>query len=1375
MTQDITIIPFFISFDVIGNCIDIQTIFDFVKTNYKKEVIILNANDYLESSRHSSKSSSNSRKSKQSSSSTPGQNSSSVPKESNENAHKSGRTSRSSPHSAHDGSRSIVKGFKAKIESDLPKLIDNKRKFIQQQEKKRLAKESQKAKEKSSESPARKKSSTPKSKTDKDEKPKFDGKIDVIYIIHNFPYLPSQLQAMHNGGIPIDAFIAFKNEDFNGNDNQMAFKSERSTDSKRNASKKGVVPGSSLDYINHPFSSPPVRWQMLAPTAPLSVSFAELNVEPDVESTFNNLIDLLLRIQRQQTDVTDFLSERKFVEIPSNPKPLFTPDYSVLKNYLLHSDNQKHINSPFKLVDAILSQLKAGKWDLMPIPSLPTIAETYQKVFQKTIEESDKRIIANPSSDDKSETDSFYESNNSSSILPSVYEYFYNFLHWAPNKENMYQCIAWCTFLKSEENLHCYAGQKFDHMYSRINKLYRFGLPMNFYDWQEWKLSVEHHNIFNYLDQCLKENSFVDSYFDEITGLQFLLILKPIARNIGSFVPTKYMPLSLTTNTDIKINLLKSSIDTIIDGNGTIRASNTIEKPKKSRKLITPSMVTNLMTTESEVKGETFYQLLPTLNSRFEAKDDIIYRMPIELTNSEGFTTPYFFEKSKLDVHICRNCINGKFSFETKSFIENKIKITSSSNAVSVFPSENIRFLLGFPFSITIVFDNTILCFDSEGIGLQITNQYPISITNQGNIVFMKEPGNPFIVTHDGTIGRTVDQTKWEYVDSNGETFAKRKNKKGRLTYKKIDRPHSSYYDGSTRLKTMIRPDGINYIINENNARIINFINNDLKIIQDSKQIEYQFVHFPTILYTIEDQSFTFNIDNFNFRFINDFAKIATDEFSILYENPSISFVCHRNDCEFYFTETSAEFKSGTNEILYANADGIERNGELISPDEILPKKIELIDTHWGKQKPIKDSYPEAQQIELHQMFSPKFFVIRSDFSATEFLRQDVLHLSDYKEYSKTFINQDGSEIKYKTYHKENQNPLLFVNNKALSKIDRVNLLKTVQIPQPPKKRQQAKKQQQEPSNEDLEDQHIMEQAKEAHHQMNVYFSSLQKSLHHILEIQQANYIDEITPIPPPPPQKVYVPPSTPTPRILQMQHNFHDVEGENNYWNSTDSEFGYPLKEQRKEERALSPRIQLCDPPRLFKQESNNIVKNQVEMRTVQLFSPNVSEMREFDQKFGVKSDANPDFVTQKMATVFLQEDKTKHNEIIINKTKINFGNVIAGKKYSKEVLIKNAGLKSLKYIFSPIKQNSENILMIVPISGSLTPGLTLKVRIELTANKPELLTSSTEFRCALLSSPIDIVANILEDPDAKPIKKRRKHADTDEYYSEEEDEIRE
>ena len=54
--EPITIKPFFVTLDVIGNCIDLQVIFDYIRINYKKEVVVLNANDYIENSgRHSSK------------------------------------------------------------------------------------------------------------------------------------------------------------------------------------------------------------------------------------------------------------------------------------------------------------------------------------------------------------------------------------------------------------------------------------------------------------------------------------------------------------------------------------------------------------------------------------------------------------------------------------------------------------------------------------------------------------------------------------------------------------------------------------------------------------------------------------------------------------------------------------------------------------------------------------------------------------------------------------------------------------------------------------------------------------------------------------------------------------------------------------------------------------------------------------------------------------------------------------------------------------------------------------------------------------------------------------------------------------------------
>ena len=91
MTQEIGVNPIFVCLDIVQNSIDIQAIIDFTKANYKKEVIWLNAQDFAEQSNRQSKAD-----------------------------NKGGSTK-----SKHDG---IIKGLKTKIDADLVKVLDSKKK-----------------------------------------------------------------------------------------------------------------------------------------------------------------------------------------------------------------------------------------------------------------------------------------------------------------------------------------------------------------------------------------------------------------------------------------------------------------------------------------------------------------------------------------------------------------------------------------------------------------------------------------------------------------------------------------------------------------------------------------------------------------------------------------------------------------------------------------------------------------------------------------------------------------------------------------------------------------------------------------------------------------------------------------------------------------------------------------------------------------------------------------------------------------------------------------------------------------------------------------------------------------------------------------------
>ncbi|OHT02228.1 hypothetical protein TRFO_30745 [Tritrichomonas foetus] len=1224
MSQDtITITPFFITFDVIGNCIDIQAIYDYVKSAYKKEVFVLNANDFVENSgRHSSKS------------------------------EKSGKH-------RHDNSRSVARGLKQRIDSDLPKLIDNKKKFLASVERHKSAVAAGKQHKKSS--------------RHSEDTPKFEGKIDVIYIIINYPYLPKQLSSLLDGGIKLDAFIAFTHPDGPIMCTEEILKTGRSTDS-RKAQKKATIHGFELDYTNNPSSYPPTRWQALQPTAPVNVSFLEIPIGKTIEATFNSVIEQILKIEKSKKEFSEFLTGRVF-------KPI-----NVSKNeHNLQPFNDFLEDNPGNFIDALYVQLKAGKWKNVPIPPKPTLAEEYKETFKNSLEEADRRVIIFPPKDP---LDLIFKSQ----LIPSVYEVLYPLINWKLKPENAYACKSWATFINNLNNLHAYAGQKFDLLFSRINKNYKFGLPLQFYDWQQWSYTVEHGDVSEVLADAIEDSGFIDTYLDETVGILFVMTMKPITRTIGSFVPNIYMPLTMQSTSDWLNNLYETS-----------------EQPaKKSRNPITPASVAHT--------GQNLYQLLPTLTHRFEQRDKTIYRLPIDFTNSEEFITPYFFD-TKMYVQIIRNCIHSQMTFNFKAFIGDNFELISSENSISIQPAENISFLITFPFTGSIFFNQQSMCYDGKKLTMQTAKEFPIIITNSGDLIFVKPQETPLILKQNGTIGQMLKPHEWTYVDKDCEMYVISDNKK----VTKIPNKHSSTFDVSTRETTIIRPDGFEYVITKNNERRILF-RNEISVIQSDFKVDYDIPSFPMMQW--ENNGISLVIDKFQVKMTSDSYEISCEEFTVKASEGAVEIKYGEN--EVYITFHTAEFKSGNN-VLFASSDGVERKGELIQ--EIPPKKkIDFIETHWGKLIPIKETLTEVQQMELHRMYPPKFFAIRKNLSATQFFRPDVIHLEDYRQYHRTVPHSSGDSVNIVTYHKEDQIPYLFIENNTLSKLDRANKLKSVQIARPPKKKSKDQDQ------NSLYSQEVIEEAIACISALNTDAKLFESILTKSLTRAQDSYIDDITPPPEPPEEVIMVPPPTPQPRLLNMQHNLYDRQNDN-YWKCNESEFGYPLEEKRVPGTPLSPRTKLFDPPRFFK-------------------TPKSSK---------VTTDPNA-FVTQKLSTVVYPEENkniVRPKSAQLSRNTIRFGKVFVGEKKIGEIVIKNTGMRPLRFNFSQIPNKSVRVLT---IPGMITPGLTITVKVELDAKVVEEISTFFEFRTPLFSTKVSVTASVVMPQNTIPIKSSEEEEEEEE-----------
>lgn len=230
----------------------------------------------------------------------------------------------------------------------------------------------------------------------------------------------------------------------------------------------------------------------------------------------------------------------------------------------------------------------------------------------------------------------------------------------------------------------------------------------------------------------------------------------------------------------------------------------------------------------------------------------------------------------------------------------------------------------------------------------------------------------------------------------------------------------------------------------------------------------------------------------------------------------------------------------------------------------------------------MKETLQEPQLLDLHQKFPPRFFGIRSDFSAIEFLRPDTLKLTEEDtQYRKSDIPHPSEEIiKTNTVFKSDGTETLYQEHETLSKPNRSVLLKTLHIPKP-KKAAANKKQ-------EVVVVDFVQKALEIEEESKIIHSQFLQLINEILEENETDYHFVVHPIEVPPPAEPPMPPFTPSPELLQAQQNLYSKKIKKDkvlkYWKSHEADFGFPIHRETPEARPLSPRVALNDPPRFAK-----------------------------------------------------------------------------------------------------------------------------------------------------------------------------------------------
>lgn len=1140
MSQEVTINPFFLTIDIVDKAIDYNSFLDYLKSEHKKDVIIVNGLDYADVSRGNSK-----------------------------------QGSRSSRMGQYDSTISVVKGMKAKITQDIAKLLDTKKKQLAQIEKA--------------------KNSSHKSKTKFVPEPvKYDGKIDAIFFIINFPYLPHQLSAMTDNEIGIDAFITIKpDHDFKPG----AFHSNYQIKSSGKANqKKPTILGSELDFQLNPNAYPPPRIQTLKHSSPCDVTFVEITAGENCEQTFQLIEEEIMKILDLQKEFSVFSESHTFSGIP---RLYHSPDLFVFHDYLSFHPND--------FINALYFQLKEGHWNVIESPPPISKSEQYDKVFNRQTDHVYRNVI---SIDQKDPPDPVFEK-----LMQMTTEYTWKLTQWKADESNYFTISEILNFIAKPTNLYAYAGSKFDLLFSSANKKYQLGLPLSFFDFSQWNMYIEYQNISEELLFAFHDAACIETFLDAQSGILWVLVMKPIPKTMGTVLSNEYMPLCIENITDYLNHVFSQK------GNEA--------NVKKSRNPPTPAQI---------VKDKLDISLImPSIESKIENSKNC-YELPVTVFKSKAFVSPYLFENG-LFVQIHRDVIFERPTFSYQFYYKNIIDCKSNSDSVVFCPIEGIRLLYEFGQSLTVFFNEQTICFDGQNLHIISTNEKNLVITKSGSLIFTNKNDIKVIVYSNGSISRLIDN-KWIAIDKNGKSLDG------------IDRQHSEIIDERTQSRHMVRPDNIEYTIMKDGKRQI-IVDLDTSIEQTSNEITFILPGFPIIHW--DRQGFKFDIDCFKFEidFIDDeFLSVTkTSQYTIRTDQKSVLF--NTNGCEAYLTKNACQFNiPATGEYLIADKSGTEKICNLATEEQKGKKKVEYIESKWGTLIPIKETIQEPQQLKLHQLFLPRFFGIRRNLSGFEFIREDSIK-TDGLTLKKSHINDMyGNRVDLVSFHEPHMMPSLYMVFEGLSKPNRALILKDLHIPKAPPANKKTKIVDLQPFQTK---EHLIQKAEDIYLTYLDNCSTFCKQLDKTLESLHEEYLKSLEPPPPPEERIIFMPPSTPPPRILNMIYQLHDSntnECNLSYWNSPESDFSYPLEFPKVLEREFSPRLALFDPPRAFQQQNERITPRETDDAFVTQSEPSVRSGKTIKNE---DDNANNIFSskTWKLNTVHSKHDSINFGDVLENHRK--------------------------------------------------------------------------------------------------------------------------
>jgi hypothetical protein len=570
-------------------------------------------------------------------------------------------------------------------------------------------------------------------------------------------------------------------------------------------------------------------------------------------------------------------------------------------------------------------------------------------------------------------------------------------------------------------------------------------------------------------------------------------------------------------------------------------------------------------------------------------------------------------------------------------------------------------------------------------------------ITPNGDVHF-SEKGVRRIICADGRIGRFARES-WNWVDSSGEGF-----QKVAASMKHVRHRCEFLTDYGEQITKMIREDGIRFTYDENRFRKIEFPD-FITVHQRQSSVSVAIPQVPTI--TVKDKEFAFSINETTVKMAAVAATINSSRFQSHYAPDGITLSVGSE--EGVFTAKRCEFHSG--EFAFAaDVTGCQRIGYIVSDSTILPKKLEDVRTKWGKLQPLKDTFLEVDQVSMLTVFRPRFFAIRKDLSATEFIPESAI--ADVQARDRSTEDSRGTSFVCTTFHHPTAPPRWCVHHIVLAKPARQTLLKGLHAPSARSKRSH------EPTDTGL----ALQESGTAHTAMLAAFQEIRGICETVKNENEALYQKELHPPPRPPSPEPKAPVSTPSPRVLiaQSLKSVATVDQEN-YWVSPEANFATPIDLPRTLAKPLASRTALFDaPPEKRKRDDPPpIQEDEFSAQPTQRTSPRSFSARVYKTE--------------------VSQPQTPH---MVERV-VDFGTVRVGEIARGTVVLDNPGTKPLRCTFTPPAHAS---LKLETPAATIPPGLKLTVTVAVKSDVPQMIRSSFIWRTPDRECVIPIFARIVQ-----------------------------